>query len=38
MTADLRTYVFLDSLWLQHSGFLGTVGRGFLPPPNDTGL
>ena len=38
MTVDLRTYIFLDSLQLQHSGFLGTVARGFLPLPNDTSL
>ena len=38
MAVDLRTYIFLDSLQLQHSGFLGTVARGFLPLPNDTSL
>jgi hypothetical protein len=38
MTVDLRTYVFLDSLQLQHAGYLGTVARGFLPLPNDTSL
>jgi hypothetical protein len=38
MTVELRTYVFLDSLQLQHSGFLGTVARGFLPLPNDASL
>jgi len=27
MSVDLRTYVFLDSLQLQHAGFLGTVAR-----------
>lgn len=38
MTVELRTYAFLDSLQLQHAGFLGTVARGFLPLPNDTSL
>ena len=38
MTVDLRTYVFLDNLQLQHAGFLGTVAQGFLPLPNDTSL
>ncbi len=38
MTVDLRTYIFLDSLQLQHAGYLGTVVKGFLPLPNDTSL
>jgi len=38
MAVDLRTYVFLDNLQLQHAGFLGTVARGFLPLPGDTSL
>jgi len=38
MAVDLRTYVFLDKLQLQHAGFLGTVARGFLPLPGDTSL
>ncbi len=38
MTVDLRTYVFLDSLQLQHAGYLGTVAKGFLPLPGDTSL
>jgi hypothetical protein len=38
MTVALRTYVFLNSLQLQHSGFLGTIAQGFLPLPNDTSL
>jgi hypothetical protein len=38
MAVDLRTYVFLDNLQLQHAGFLGTVSRGFLPLPGDTSL
>ena len=35
MAVDLRTYIYLDSLQLQHAGFLGTVARGFLPLPGD---
>ena len=38
MAVDLRTYVFLDNLQLQHAGFLGTVARGFLPLPGDASL
>ncbi len=38
MTVDLRSYVFLDSLQLQHAAFLGTVARGFLPLPGDASL
>lgn len=38
MTVDLRSYVFLDSLQRQHSAFLGTVARGFLPLPGDASL
>ncbi len=38
MAVDLRTYVFLDNLQLQHAGFLGTVAGGFLPLPGDTSL
>jgi hypothetical protein len=30
--------VFLDSLQRQHSAFLGTVARGFLPLPGDASL
>jgi len=29
--ADLRSYVFLDSLQPQYAAFLGTVAQGFLP-------
>ena len=29
MSVELRSYVFLDSLQLQHAAFLGTVARGF---------
>jgi len=38
MAVDLRSYIFLDNLQLQHAGFLGTVARGFLPLPGDTSL
>ena len=38
MAVDLRSYVFLDSLQLQHAAFLGTVARGFLPLPGDASL
>lgn len=36
--ADLRAYVFLDSLQPQHAAFLGTVAQGFLPLPGDASL
>jgi hypothetical protein len=36
--AVLRSYVFLDSLQLQHAAFLGTVAQGFLPLPGDASL
>jgi len=38
VTVELRSYVFLDSLQSQHSAFLGTVARGFLPLPGDASL
>ncbi len=38
MSVELRSYVFLDSLQPQHSAFLGTVARGFLPLPGDASL
>ncbi|MCB9450017.1 MAG: hypothetical protein H6672_01170 [Anaerolineaceae bacterium] len=38
MSVDLRSYVFLDNLQLQHAAFLGTVARGFLPLPGDASL
>ena len=38
MTVELRSYIFLDSLQLQHAAFLGTVARGFLPLPGDASL
>ena len=36
--AELRSYVFLDSLQPQHAAFLGTVAQGFLPLPEDASL
>jgi hypothetical protein len=38
VSVELRSYVFLDSLQLQHAAFLGTVARGFLPLPGDASL
>jgi hypothetical protein len=38
VSVDLRSYVFLDNLQRQHSAFLGTVARGFLPLPGDASL
>jgi len=38
LSVELRSYVFLDSLQSQHSAFLGTVARGFLPLPGDASL
>jgi hypothetical protein len=38
LSVELRSYVFLDSLQPQHSAFLGTVARGFLPLPDDASL
>lgn len=38
MTVELRSYVYLDNLQPQHSAFLGTVARGFLPLPGDASL
>jgi hypothetical protein len=38
VSVDLRSYVFLYSLQRQHSAFLGTVARGFLPLPGDASL
>ncbi|MCB0006155.1 MAG: hypothetical protein KDE04_06860 [Anaerolineales bacterium] len=37
-SVELRSYVFLDSLQVQHASFLGTVARGFLPLPGDASL
>jgi ethanolamine utilization microcompartment shell protein EutS len=36
--AELRCYVFLDSLQPQHASFLGTVAQGFLPVPGQASL
>ena len=36
--ADLRSYIFLDSLQPQFASFLGTVSQGFLPMPGQASL
>ena len=36
--AELRCYVFLDSLQPQYASFLGTVAQGFLPTPGQASL
>jgi ethanolamine utilization microcompartment shell protein EutS len=36
--ADLRCYVFIDSLQPQFASFLGTVAQGFLPVPGQAAL
>lgn len=36
--AELRCYVFLDSLQPQFASFLGTVAQGFLPVPGQAAL
>jgi hypothetical protein len=36
--AELRCYVFLDSLQPQYASFLGTVAQGFLPVPGQASL
>jgi ethanolamine utilization microcompartment shell protein EutS len=36
--AELRCYVFLDSLQPQFASFLGTVAQGFLPVPGQASL
>ncbi len=36
--ADLRTYVFLDSLQPQLASFIGKTARGFLPVPGQASL
>lgn len=36
--AELRCYVFLDSLQAQFASFLGTVAQGFLPTPGQASL
>jgi hypothetical protein len=36
--AELRCYVFIDSLQPQFASFLGTVAQGFLPVPGQASL
>jgi len=36
--AELRCYVFIDSLQPQFASFLGTVAQGFLPVPGQAAL
>lgn len=36
--AELRCYVFIDSLQPQHASFLGSVAQGFLPTPGQASL
>ena len=36
--AELRCYIFLDSLQPQFASFLGTVAQGFLPTPGQASL
>src|SRR5512140_1103728 len=36
--AELRCYVFLDSLQPKFASFLGTVAQGFLPTPGEASL
>src|SRR5512147_1675951 len=36
--AELRCYIFLDSLQPQYASFLGTVAQGFLPTPGQASL
>lgn len=36
--AELRCYVFIDSLQPQYASFLGTVAQGFLPVPGQASL
>jgi ethanolamine utilization microcompartment shell protein EutS len=36
--AELRCYIFLDSLQPQYASFLGTVAQGFLPTPGEASL
>lgn len=38
MGIELRSYVFIDSLQLQHASYIGTVALGFLPLPGDSSL
>jgi hypothetical protein len=36
--AELRCYIFLDSLQPKHASFLGSVAQGFLPTPGQASL
>jgi len=36
--AELRCYVYLDSLQPQYASFLGSVAQGFLPTPGEASL
>jgi len=36
--AELRTYIFLDSLQPQHAAFLATIAKGFLPVAGQASL
>jgi ethanolamine utilization microcompartment shell protein EutS len=36
--AELRCYIFLDSLQPQYASFLGSVAQGFLPTPGQASL
>jgi hypothetical protein len=36
--AELRCYVFIDSLQPQHASFLGSIAQGFLPTPGQAAL
>lgn len=38
MAIELRSYVYLDRLQLQHATYMGTVAQGFLPLPGDSSL
>lgn len=38
MGIELRSYVYIDSLQLQHASYIGTVAQGFLPLPGDSSL
>ncbi|MDJ0682731.1 MAG: hypothetical protein QNJ18_23070 [Xenococcaceae cyanobacterium MO_167.B52] len=38
MGVELRSYVYLDRLQLQHAAYIGTVALGFLPLPGDASL
>ena len=38
MGIELRSYVYIDSLQVQHASYIGTVALGFLPLPGDSSL